>query len=279
MSPLPILVRIALGIEYDGAGFNGWQTQSDRRSVQDTLEGALGALAGQPISTICAGRTDAGVHAIDQVVHFDTAVDRPLTAWVRGTNRFLPATVSVRWARRVGDDFHARFGALRRSYDYWILNDPVRSSLAHQRATWVFRPLDVERMQLAATRLLGTHDFSSFRSAECQAASPVRELQRLDVRRFGRWVTVRATANAFLHHMVRNIVGSLVAVGTGRQPVEWLGELLAARDRSRAAATLGAEGLYLARVEYDERFELPAPNAAAPNRFDAYANKDLWPDA
>ena len=272
-------MRIALGIEYNGAGFNGWQTQLDRRSVQDTLEAALSALAGQPISTICAGRTDAGVHAIDQVVHFDTDVERPLTAWVRGTNRFLPATVSVRWARRVGDDFHARFCARRRSYDYWILNDPVRSPLAHERATWIFRPLDVERMQRAAAQLLGAHDFSSFRSAECQAASPIRELQRLDVQRLGRWVAVRATANAFLHHMVRNVVGSLVAVGTGRQPVEWLGEVLAARDRSLAAATLGAEGLYLARVEYDERFELPAPDGAAPNRFDAYANKDLWPDA
>jgi tRNA pseudouridine38-40 synthase len=271
-------VRIALGIEYDGTGFNGWQTQPDRRSVQDALEAALTELAGVPVSTICAGRTDAGVHAIDQVVHFDTGVERPLTAWVRGTNRFLPPTVAVRWARALDERFHARFSARRRTYDYWILNDPVRAPLAHARATWVFRPLDVDAMQRAAQLLIGTHDFSSFRSSQCQAASPVRDLQRLEVRRAGRWVKVRATANAFLHHMVRNIVGALVAVGSGRQPAEWLGEVLAARDRARAAPTFGAEGLYLSRVEYDERFDLPAPDGSAPNRFDAYSNQDLWPD-
>jgi tRNA pseudouridine38-40 synthase len=271
-------VRIALGIEYDGAGFNGWQTQSDRRSVQDALEGALGQLAGQPVATICAGRTDTGVHAIDQVVHFDTAVDRPLNAWVRGTNRFLPASVSVRWARPVADDFHARYSARRRSYDYWILNDAVRSPLAHARATWIFRPLDTDAMQRAAASLIGTHDFTSFRSAECQAASPVRELQQLEVLRSGRWVRVRATANAFLHHMVRNIAGSLVSVGLGRQSSGWVAELLAMRDRSRAAPTLAADGLYLARVEYDARFNLPAPDGTSPHRFDAYADQDLWPD-
>lgn len=272
-------MRIALGIEYDGAGFNGWQTQSDRRSVQDALELALEELAGQPIDTICAGRTDAGVHAVDQVVHLDTTVDRPLSAWVRGANRFLPAAVSVRWAREVPQEFHARYGALRRSYDYWILNDAVRSPLAHARATWIFRPLDTDAMQRAAGHLIGTHDFTSFRSAECQAASPVRELQQLEVRRFGRWVRVRATANAFLHHMVRNIAGSLVAVGIGREATDWVAHLLAARDRSHAAPTLAADGLYLARVEYDARFELPRPDGAAPHRFDAYANQDLWPDA
>jgi tRNA pseudouridine38-40 synthase len=271
-------VRIALGIEYDGAGFNGWQTQPDRRSVQDALEGALAALAEAPISTICAGRTDAGVHALDQVVHFDTEVARPLSAWVRGTNRFLPQSVSVRWARSLGDDFHARFGALRRTYDYWILNDAVRSPLAHDRATWVFRPLDAEAMRRAAAHLVGSHDFTSFRSAECQAASPVRELQQLDVDRFGRWIRIRATANAFLHHMVRNISGTLVAVGIGRQSPAWVRDVLLAQDRAAAAATLGAAGLYLARVEYDARFELPAPDGAHPHRFDAYANQDLWPD-
>ena len=247
-------MRIALGIEYDGAGFNGWQTQSDGRSVQDALESALAELAGHRVATICAGRTDAGVHAIDQVVHFDTTAERPLTAWVRGTNRFLPDAVSVRWARTVGEDFHARFGALRRTYDFWIVNEPVRSPLAHARATWVFRPLDVAAMQQGARLLVGRHDFSSFRSAECQAASPVRDLQQLDV-------------------------GSLVAIGIGRHPPEWLGDVLNARDRTHAAPTLGAAGLYLARVEYDARFELPAPEAVAPHRFDAYANQDLWPDA
>ena len=271
-------MRIALGIEYDGAGFNGWQTQPDRRSVQDALENALASLAKVPISTICAGRTDAGVHALDQVVHFDTEVERPQSAWVRGTNRFLPPNVAVRWARSVGDDFHARFGALRRSYDFWLLNDTVRSPLAHARATLVYRPLDTDAMARAAGYLLGSHDFSSFRSAECQAASPIRDLQKLEVRRFGRWIRVRATANAFLHHMVRNITGALVAVGIGRYPADWVAEVLAARDRSKAAPTLGAEGLYLARVEYDARFDLPAPNVALPHRFDANANQDLWPD-
>lgn len=272
-------MRVALGVEYDGAGFNGWQTQPDGRAVQDALEAALAQLAGQPVATICAGRTDAGVHAIDQVVHFDTEVERPLTAWVRGTNRFLPEQVSVRWARWVDVDFHARYSALRRGYDYWILNDPVRSPLAQRRATWVFRPLDVAAMQAAARHLVGRHDFTSFRSAECQAASPVRDLDTLEVERFGRWLRVRARANAFLHHMVRNIAGALVAVGLGRYPPDWLAELLAARDRSRGAPTLDAAGLYLARVEYDPRFGLPAPDAAAPHRFDAYANQDLWPDA
>jgi len=274
-----IPVRIALGIEYDGAGFNGWQTQPDGRSVQDALERALADIAGRSVATICAGRTDAGVHALDQVVHFDTDADRPLTAWVRGVNRFLPPAVAVRWARAVPAYFHARFGALVRSYDYWILNDPVRSPLAHDRATWIFRPLDASTMQQAAQRLVGTHDFTSFRSAECQAASPVRELRELVVRRHGRWIRLRATANAFLHHMVRNIAGSLVDVGLGRHPPEWLTDVLTARDRAAAAPTLAAAGLYLARVEYDPRFDLPAPGTTLPQGFNANADQDLWTDA
>jgi len=271
-------VRIALGLEYDGAGYNGWQTQPDGRSVQDALERALAELAETRIATICAGRTDAGVHALDQVVHFDTDVERPLTAWVRGTNRFLPDSIAVRWARSVDDGFHARFSARRRSYEYLIYNDPVRPALARRRATWVFRPLDVAAMQAAAALLVGKHDFSSFRSAECQAASPVRELHRLDVHAAGRLIRVRASANAFLHHMVRNIAGALVAVGLGRQAPDWTAALLAARDRRQGAPTLAADGLYLVRVEYDARFALPAADAA-PFAFDAYANQDLWPDA
>jgi tRNA pseudouridine38-40 synthase len=272
-------VRIALGIEYDGAGFSGWQTQPDGRAVQDAIESSLASIAGHPVSTVCAGRTDAGVHALDQVVHFDTDVSRPLTAWVRGTNRFLPSAISVRWAREVPADFHARFGARRRRYNYWLLNDPVRSPLAHGRATWVFRALDEAAMQQAAALLVGTHDFTSFRSTECQAASPMRELHQLEVRRFGRWLRLSATANAFLHHMMRNIAGTLVAVGTGRQRPEWAGEVLAARDRSVAAATLAADGLYLARVEYDGRFDLPAPGAHAPYWIDANTDQDLRADA
>lgn len=272
-------MRIALGIEYDGAGFNGWQTQADGRAVQDCVERALAEIAGIPVSTICAGRTDAGVHARDQVVHFDTAVERPLTAWVRGTNRYLPPTVAVRWARFVAEDFHARYAARRRRYDYWILNDTVRSPLAHGRAAWIFRPLDDAAMQRAAALLVGTHDFTSFRAAECQAASPVRELHELAVRRFGQGLRVCATANAFLHHMVRNIVGALVYVGMGRHSPEWIAGVLAARDRSCAAPTLGPEGLYLARVEYDARFDLPSPGTVVPPWLNANTNQDLRPDA
>jgi tRNA pseudouridine38-40 synthase len=268
-------VRIALGLEYDGAAFTGWQTQPDGRGVQDALERALAAIAGQPAPTICAGRTDSGVHALDQVVHFDTGVTRPLTAWVRGVNRFLPHTMAVRWAREVPDVFHARFSAVRRTYDYWILNDAVRSPLAHARAGWVFRALDATAMHDAAARLVGRHDFTSFRSAECQAATPVRDLFELSVLRRGRLVRVRASANAFLHHMIRNIVGTLVYVGLGRRPPEWAAEVLEARDRAQAAPTFSPAGLYLVRVEYDPSFELPAPSTRVPAWLDAYPDQDL----
>jgi tRNA pseudouridine38-40 synthase len=271
-------VRIALGLEYDGAGFTGWQTQADGRAAQDALERALLEVAGVRISTVCAGRTDTGVHAVDQVAHFDTSVERPRGAWVRGVNRFLPPTIAVRWALDVPEDFHARFSARRRSYDYWILNDPVRAPLAHGRAGWVFRPLDADAMHAAAARLVGRHDFSSFRSAECQAATPVRELEQLSVERRGRLIRVRATANAFLHHMVRNIVGALVTVGLGRQSPEWLDSVLSARDRTQGAPTFAADGLYLARVEYDPAFQLPAPAAAVPVWLDAYSDQDLRAD-
>lgn len=272
-------MRIALGLEYDGAAFTGWQTQSDGRAAQDALERALATLAETPIATICAGRTDTGVHAIDQVVHFDTDVQRPLSAWVRGVNRYSPAALAVRWALVVPDTFHARFSAMRRSYDYWILNDPVRSPLAEARTGWVFRPLDAAAMQAAAGRLIGRHDFSAFRSAECQAASPVRDLTELSVERRGRLIRVRASANAFLHHMVRNIVGTLVTVGLGREPIAWVSEVLAGRDRARAAPTFSAAGLYLVRVEYDPAFQLPAPAGTAPVWLDAYPGQDLWTDA
>jgi tRNA pseudouridine38-40 synthase len=252
-------VRIALGLEYDGAAHAGWQTQPSGQGVQDAVEAALTAIAGAPIASICAGRTDAGVHAIDQVIHFDTEADRPLTAWVRGANRFLPHSAAVRWARLVVSDFHARYSALCRTYEYIIVNEPVRAPLLHGRAGWVFRPLDVDAMAAAAGLLIGRHDFSSFRSAECQAASPVRELTELAVTREGRLIRVRARANAFLHHMVRNLVGALVHVGLNRRPPEWAGEVLAARDRSLSAPTFSAAGLYLTRVEYDQRFDLPAP--------------------
>jgi tRNA pseudouridine38-40 synthase len=271
-------VRIALGLEYDGAAHAGWQTQPSGHGVQDAVEAALAAIAGVPIATICAGRTDAGVHAIDQVIHLDTDVERPLTAWVRGVNRFLPPSAAVRWARRVAPDFHARYSAYSRTYDYLIVNEPVRSPLLHARAGWVFRPLDVGAMAAAAALLIGRHDFSSFRSAECQAASPVRELNELRVARRGRIVRVRARANAFLHHMVRNLVGALVHVGLGRRPPGWIADVLAARDRSVAAPTFSAAGLYLMRVEYDQRFDLPAPAADPFDWLDANPNQGLRAD-
>ncbi len=271
-------MRVALGIEYDGAAFTGWQTQTGGRGVQDAVESALAQIAGAPAPTICAGRTDSGVHALDQVIHFDTDAARPLTAWVRGVNRFLPASIAVKWARCVGEDFHARYSARRRRYDYWILNAPVRSPLGHARAGWVFRPLDENAMQLGATHLIGRHDFTSFRSAECQAATPVREIEELRIVRYGSLVRTSITANAFLHHMVRNLVGALVYVGVGRRPHSWVKDVLCARDRAAGAPTFSAAGLYLARVEYDPAFGLPAP-AAQPLWIDAYTNQDLRPDA
>lgn len=251
-------MRIALGVEYDGAGFHGWQSQPDRLTVQDALEAALARVAGEPVRVHCAGRTDAGVHACGQVVHFDTLADRPASAWVRGTNAGLPATVAVQWAQPVPAAFHARFSALSRSYTYLLCNEPVRPALGAGRVGWFHLPLDETRMQAAAQLLVGSHDFSAFRAAECQARSPVKSLHCAEVSREGRYLVLRFRADAFLHHMVRNLVGALVYVGKGRQPVEWVGELLAARQRSRAAPTFSAAGLYLSEVEYDPVWRLPA---------------------
>ena len=252
-------MRLALGLQYDGSAFHGWQTQADRNTVQDVLEEALAKLAGAPVPTICAGRTDAGVHASHQVVHVDPPVRRPLTAWVRGVNCFLPQAAAVRWAVEVPPTFHARFGATARRYDYWLLNDPVRSPLLANRTGWLPRPLQLQPMREAAALLVGRHDFSAFRSAECQAASPVRELRELAIERFGSLLRFRLVANAFLHHMVRNLVGTLVYVGLGRQQPQWVAEVLHGRDRSAAAPTFAAAGLYLTGVEYDPAFGLPAP--------------------
>jgi len=252
-------MRLALGLQYDGSAFHGWQTQADRQTVQDTLEEALARLAGAPVPTICAGRTDAGVHATYQVVHVDPPAARPLSAWVRGVNSFLPQAAAVRWAVEVAPTFHARFGATARRYDYWLLNDPVRSPLLAGRTGWLARPLQLQPMCEAAALLVGRHDFSAFRSAECQAASPVRELRELAIERFGNLLRFRLVANAFLHHMVRNLVGTLVYVGLGRQPPHWVADVLQGRDRSAAAPTFAAAGLYLTGVEYDPAFGLPAP--------------------
>lgn len=256
--------RIALGIQYDGSGWRGWQTQPGGGTVQDTLESALKRFALVELRTTCAGRTDAGVHAVEQVVHFDTTLDRETFSWVRGVNAFLPPSVAVRWACEVpGDEeggkngFHARFSAVSRTYQYLIYNHPVRSPLQTGRAGWVFRPLNIELMRRAASFLIGEHDFSAFRAAECQAKSPVRLMHSIGIEQRAELVVLTLSANAFLHHMVRNIVGSLVVVGTGNQPPEWVAEVLAARDRSRAAPTFMPDGLYLVRIGYDAHWGLP----------------------
>lgn len=259
--------RIALGIQYDGTPWHGWQTQPHGRTVQDALEAALQKFCQVPVATTCAGRTDAGVHALSQIVHFDTAVDRENFSWVRGVNAFLPSSIAVRWASEVegGDQgFHARFSAQARTYHYLIYNHPVRSPLWQSRAGWVFRPIDVESMRSAAQALVGEHDFSAFRAAECQAVSPVRDLKSITISRAGDRIMLTLTANAFLHHMVRNIVGSLVQVGIGNRPAAWIAELLASRQRELAAPTFSPDGLYLAKVDYDARWGLPAAVDALP---------------
>ncbi|HET7362695.1 MAG TPA: tRNA pseudouridine(38-40) synthase TruA [Burkholderiales bacterium] len=249
--------RIAIGLEYDGSCFLGWQTQPGGGTVQDVLQAALAAIAGEPVTVFGAGRTDRGVHARGQVAHFDTSAVRPDTAWVRGVNAFLPEAVAVLWARPVDAEFHARFSAVARTYRYRLDNRPVRPALAARRAGWYHAPLDVEAMRAAARALLGEHDFSAFRAAECEAASPVRTVHSLDISREGERIELVIRANAFLHHMVRNIVGSLVYVGAGKQPPGWIADVLAARDRSKAAPTFAPEGLYLERVEYDPKWGLP----------------------
>lgn len=251
--------RIALGVEYNGAAFRGWQIQPGGGTVQDALQAALAQIAGQPLSVVCAGRTDAGVHATGQVVHFDTDLDRPITAWVRGVNTFLPDAVAVRWAQPVEAGFHARFSAYARRYRYLLLNRPQRPGVQSGRVGWCHQSLDVERMQLAADLLVGEHDFSSFRAAECQARSPVKTMREARVQRVGEVIIFDFEASAFLHHMVRNLVGSLVYIGQARQPVEWMQALLEVCDRRVAAPTFAAQGLYLVGVRYEACWGLPNP--------------------
>jgi tRNA pseudouridine38-40 synthase len=250
-------MRIALGLEYDGMAFSGWQSQPGGNTVQDALEAALASISGTPTRVVCAGRTDAGVHALGQVVHFDTAAQRRPTAWVRGVNAHLPSTVAVRWAVPVAAEFHARFAARGRRYRYVLQSRPERPGLLAGKVGWCHRPLDIEAMRVASLSLLGEHDFSSFRAAECQAKSPVKIIHGLVISGKNDLIFFDLHANAFLHHMVRNIVGALVYVGMGRQPAGWLGELLEARDRTRAAPTFSPAGLYLTGVEYDSSWGLP----------------------
>jgi tRNA pseudouridine38-40 synthase len=257
-------MRIALGLEYDGSRFLGWQTQPGGGTVQDSLEAALAAIADRPISVTCAGRTDRGVHARRQVVHFDTDADRPLSAWVRGVNALLPESVAVLWSAHVDDAFHARYAALARTYRYVLVNRAVRPALAAPYAGWFHLPLDVEAMRQAAALLVGQYDFSAFRSSECQAKSPVRTLSSIEISCDGERIDFVFRANAFLHHMVRNLVGTLVYVGKGKHPPGWVTEVLLSRDRRRAAPTFAACGLYLEDVEYADSWGLPArPRAHA----------------
>lgn len=251
-------MRIALGLEYDGSGFCGWQSQPGGCGVQDHLQQAIAQVAGHAVTVNAAGRTDAGVHALSQVVHFDTEVQRPLTAWVRGVNAFLPAGVRVLWAHPVGDEFHARFSAFQRSYQYLLINRPVAPAIMAARAGWFHTPLDAAAMAEAAGFLLGEHDFSAFRAAECQAKSPVKLLQQSVVRRSGDAILFEFKANAFLHHQVRNMVGALVYIGKGSYPPEWIKTLLEQRNRTLAPPTFAPGGLYLVGVGYDAAWGLPA---------------------
>lgn len=250
-------MRIALGLEYDGSRFQGWQTQPARNTVQDSVEAALAQIAGAPVPVVCAGRTDSGVHAREQVVHFDTGAERPDTAWVRGVNGLLPDSVAVLWARRVPPGFHARYSATSRTYRYVLISRAVRPALSARYAGWTHAALDVASMSEASRCLIGEHDFSAFRSSECQAKTPVRTVHEVSIQRSGDRIDFVLRANAFLHHMVRNIVGTLVHVGKGARSADWVRDVLQSRDRSLAAQTAGAEGLYLESVRYDASWELP----------------------
>jgi tRNA pseudouridine38-40 synthase len=250
-------MRIALGVEYDGKPYCGWQSQAVGLTVQDTLQQALSQIAAAPVSVIAAGRTDTGVHALEQVVHFDTTANRPLTAWVRGVNALLPSSIVVHWAHAVPDEFHARFSAQGRSYQYLLINRPVRSAIHAGKMGWFHAPLDLDAMRRAAQCLLGEHDFSAFRAAECQAKSPVKSMYKLDISVDGEMLVFDLAANAFLHHMVRNIVGCLVYVGKGKYSPEWLADVLESRERRLAAPTFAPDGLYLRRISYDPKWGLP----------------------
>lgn len=256
--------RWALGLEYDGRGFCGWQSQPSGHGVQDALERAIAKVAGEAIRTHPLGRTDAGVHARLQVVHFDTTTNRPESAWVRGVNAALPGNVAVRWGVPVNIDFHARTSARARQYVYVLQNSSVRPGLDAGRVGWYHRPLNLAAMRNAARWLIGRHDFSAFRAAQCQARTAVRELTQLEISAVGGCFFFELSADAFLHHMVRNIVGSLVYVGNGRHEPEWLGELLASRNRKFAAPTFAADGLYLLGGDYDPGFGLPETRRSWP---------------
>ena len=254
-------MRVALGIEYDGTSYNGWQRQKTGLGVQQRVEEALALVADETIEVTCAGRTDTGVHASGQVGHFDTRSQRSERGWLLGANSNLPPDINLTWVRFVGDEFHARYSATSRSYRYRILNRLQRSALQRDRAWWVHQPLDEDRMHEAAQSLVGEHDYSAFRAAGCQSSTPVREILSIGVYRAGDWITLEVTANAFLQHMVRNITGTLAAVGLGERPVTWVSEVLERRDRKVGGVAAPPHGLTLVRVDYPEALEIPDPPA------------------
>jgi tRNA pseudouridine38-40 synthase len=251
-------MRIALGIEYDGTSYNGWQRQKNGIGVQQRLEEALAAVANDDVEVTCAGRTDTGVHASGQVVHFDTSAERSDRGWLLGANTNLPPDINVSWAKRVSEEFHARFSATGRSYRYVILNRLQRSALHRHRAWWVHQPLDERRMHAAAQQLVGEHDFSAYRAAGCQSGSPIREVTAITVSREGDWVFLDVSANAFLMHMVRNITGTLATIGQGEQRLDWALDVLESRDRKSGGVTAPPHGLTLVAVEYPADFAIPA---------------------
>lgn len=256
-------MRVALGVAYRGSAYFGWQSQPGGRTVQDHLEAALAAfVASSPVKTVCAGRTDAGVHALNQVVHLDVHVEREPFSWVRGSNRYLPPDIAVQWASAVPDGFHARNHARGRRYCYVLRESPERPAIDAGLVGWVFRPLDGDAMRAAAALLIGTHDFSSFRSSECQAASPVKELRAIEISRRGAYWRFDFDGSAFLHHMIRNLMGCLIAIGQGGRPASWMAEVLAARSRDAAAPTFSPEGLYFVGPYYDAALGLPQRTAA-----------------
>ncbi len=265
--------RLALGVSYRGSQYLGWQSQAGGHTIQDALEHALASFATVPLRVVCAGRTDTGVHAVQQVVHLDTTLNRELSSWVRGTNRYLPKDIAVQWCVPVSAGFHARGSAVARTYRYLCLESPVRPSLELGLVGWSFRPLDAQAMRVAAAHLVGEHDFSSFRSSQCQAASPIRHLKRIDIKRQGRYWAFEFEATAFLHHMVRNIMGMLVAIGQGREPAAWMLEVLDARSRDAAAPTFAPDGLYFLGPRYASEHGIPSSGDDDPALWHAMQNE------
>ena len=255
-------IRLALGVSYSGQGYSGWQSQLSGNTIQDKLERALAHFTAQPVSTVCAGRTDAGVHGLMQVVHFDTALQREEFSWIRGTNRFLPDDIAVQWAKPVAAEFHSRGSAIARRYAYVLVESPVRPSVEAGRVGWAYRPLDGEAMRQASASLLGEHDFTSFRASACQSHTPVKTLRRIEISRRGAYWRFEFEANAFLHHMIRNIMGCLLVVGQGQQAPSWMRQVLDARDRDAAAPTFSPDGLYFLGPVYEAHWGLPERSAA-----------------